>query len=66
MIPKEKAKELVNSYWVLYYDKHDINSSTKKDAIQSASIAADVMSNICKYKKEIEYWHEVKAEIEAL
>ena len=64
MTPKEKAIELVNKYW-------DLNIGWSI-CCQCALIAVDNMINECeKYfeaisKDRVEYWKEVKREIENL
>jgi hypothetical protein len=69
MKPKEKAKELVNKYWTLCYDKHDINKLTKEDAKECALIAVDEILKITCESYDIDHinwWKEVKQEIIAL
>jgi hypothetical protein len=65
MTPKEKAKEL--------FDKMYFETTTKYDAKQCALIAVDLhlqelskMKLIYSYKEIIEYWQEVKQEIQKL
>ena len=71
--PKEKAKELVDKYWIylragLLYDEE-----AKEDAKQCALIAVDEVLSIdimseCDWQIEhlYSYWAEVKKEIEKL
>ena len=66
MTPKEKAKNLVNKFYIIIpLDKMDIDYDLAK---QFALIAVDEMINVIKdldnwaYK----YWQEVKQEIEKL
>jgi hypothetical protein len=70
MTPKEKAEELAGKYWDLNYAWDGVT----KDAwsTEGALIAVDEMINECeKYfeaisKDRVEYWKEVKEEIENL
>ena len=66
MTPKEKAENLLNKYWKSCYDKHDFAKLNKEDAKQCALIAVDEVLSVCWYKKDMEYWDEVKQEIDAL
>ena len=62
MTPKEKAEELV-------YDKYFYHPKlylSKGGAKTCALIAVDEVLSVCWYKKDMEYWDEVKQEIEAL
>lgn len=65
--PKEKAKELVDKYWIylragLLYDEE-----AKEDAKQCASIAVDEIINTRMSGVEFfYYWQEVKVELEKL
>jgi len=78
MTPKEKAKELVDKYTKVYYDLgYDYNDDRDK---QCALIAVDeILENVNyfftelekdglpnKFDDEIEYWQEVKQEINKL
>lgn len=70
MIPKEKAKELVNNFKlnVLDYEGSGLNTYKAK---QCALIAVDEILNSPKdgyvhFQDVIEYWEEVKSEIEKL
>jgi hypothetical protein len=68
MTPKDKAENLLNKYWKSCYDKHDFAKLNKEDAKQCALIAVD---EIIKDKKmfnqiSVEYWEDVKQEIEKL
>ena len=74
MTPKEKANQLVDNYWLM--DK--INPSlSKEQAKQCALIAVDEILKALQvppienkgsklYDSQIEYWQEVKEEIEKL
>ena len=75
MTPKEKAEELFNRFDFIYsYDGLDImdDEFTKDDRKQCALIAVDELINQCWNYREIdlglslEYWQEVKQEIEKL
>ena len=61
MTPKEKAEELVQKYFKAGHQPYGF-----KDAQQCALIAVDEVLSVCWYKKDMEYWDEVKQEIEAL
>jgi hypothetical protein len=68
MTAAEKAKELVDKYWIylragLLYDEE-----AKEDAKQCALIAVDQILNLCwgGNKVGVKYWQEVKQEIEKL
>jgi hypothetical protein len=67
MTPKEKAEELVNKYW------DDITDLFFEEAKQCALIAVDEILKFTYSLKfgnalsdELEYWEEVKQEIEKL
>ena len=68
MTPKEKAEELFNMFIII----DDLSDSTGNSlyfnahAKQCALIAVDEVLSVCWYKKDMEYWDEVKQEIEAL
>ena len=67
MTPKEKAEELVDKYWNLN-DKWD-NVTKHQWAKDSALIAVDEILKICVDSlglTELDYWQDVKEEIEAL
>ena len=70
MTPKEKAKELVDKY--NQFDFNTIVNSTQKEyAKQCAFIAVDEILYIMKEEYlsgalKIEYWEQVKQEIEIL
>jgi hypothetical protein len=76
MTPKEKAEELYNKYLILIVDdiidmKIIYGTLTHKLAKQSALISVDeVLNNYYKNHfqtgKKIDYWQEVKKEIELL
>jgi len=61
MNPKEKALELVQKYFKANHQPYGF-----KDAKQCALIAVDEVLSVCWYKKDMEYWDEVKQEIEKL
>jgi hypothetical protein len=65
MKEKDKAKELVNTFF--YADNADVNSIiTISVAKQCALIAVDEIKKILNYFSDIEYWNNVKQEIEKL
>jgi len=72
MTPKEKAVELVDKFWKSCYDKHDIAKLVKADAKQCALIAVEEIKEAIFWHPfespnfELEYWQEVKQEIENL
>ena len=75
MTPKEKAKQLFNKFDFIYsYDGLDIMDEefTKDDRKQCALIAVQELIDQCWSYREIdlgmslEYWEEVKQEIEKL
>jgi hypothetical protein len=79
MTPKEKANELVKSFKSFsYYDYHDLTSRFRREesnvesAIECALIAVDEMiEELYEWgevwmKRRIEYWQEVKQEINKL
>jgi hypothetical protein len=68
--PKEKAKELVDKYWIylragLLYDEE-----AKDDAKHCVLIAVDEILKVASFyndsQAEVTYWQEVKQEIEKL
>ena len=68
MTPAEKAKELLDKYWIylragLLYDEE-----AKEDAKHCALIAVDQILNLCwgGNKVGMKHWQEVKQEIEKL
>jgi hypothetical protein len=67
MTPKEKALELVQKYFKANHQPYGF-----KDAKQCALIAVDEIINAIDWhefetpNKELEYWQEVKQEIEKL
>jgi hypothetical protein len=74
MTPKEKAKDLVNSFYQpLGYLKCGVNNTIMwEHAKQCALIAVDEIINAIDWhefevpNKEIVYWHKVKIEINKL
>ena len=62
MTPKENAEDLL---YQMRYD-HMSGTLTKKKAKRCAKIAVDEVLSVCWYKKDMEYWLEVKQEIETL
>ena len=62
--PKPAAKYLL---YQMRYDHMNMSGTlTKKKAKRCAKIAVDEVLSVCWYKKDMEYWDEVKQEIEAL
>ena len=69
MIPKEKAKYLVDKFYDVDVISADMMSSCSIDAKQCALIAVDEIIRIENHHKNhkwVEYWQEVKEEIEKL
>ena len=71
MTPKEKAEELVDKYFkLLNYEFGDLVYSLKdKPPHKCALIAVDEILDTIKWcigDSQVEYWQEVKKEIEAL
>jgi len=76
MTPKEKAKELVNKFYVILMKKNYPNVAQMDAAKECALIAVDeIMPIVEGYEDalsasqtsdELEYWQEVKQEIEKL
>ena len=64
MTPKEKAKELFNKLYMAI--PSDEMGKCDNAAKQCALIAVDEVLSVCWYKKDMEYWDEVKQEIDAL
>jgi hypothetical protein len=70
--PKEKAKELVELFWTEVEDnKYTTRKMSYNQAKQCALIAVDEVINNDEYlylgqKKNIEYWQQVKTEINLL
>ena len=62
MTPKEKAQELFDKI----LNEIDKTCDDYFTAKQCALIAVDEVLSVCWYKKDMEYWDEVKQEIEAL
>lgn len=63
MTPKEKAKELVNKYWITDFDIYE------EECKKCALIAVDEILNAINPFGQMlgkEYWQEVKQEIEKL
>ena len=65
MTPKDKAKELVDKYAKLYYDlEYDYYDDRDK---QCALIAVDeILNTFIDIDPKLNYWQEVKQEIEKL
>jgi tRNA-dihydrouridine synthase len=67
MTPKEKTKELIERFKIINYDLDDIANHK-----ECALIAVDEMIKQQKYQSEnmiwscVDYWQEVKQEIEKL
>jgi len=73
MTPKEKAKELVDRYWVYLRAGLMYDEEAKEDAKHCALIAVDEVLSIgimseCDWQIEhlYTYWAEVKQEIEKI
>ena len=66
MTPKEKAKELITKFQHPMSDMSDTDCLHIKVAKEFASISVDEVLNVCWYKKDFEYWLDVKQEIEKL
>jgi hypothetical protein len=71
MIPKEKAKELVDKYWehswvLNVLRKQKTASMTFAAAKWCALVAVNEILGILFQHHEIDYWKEVKSEIEKL
>ena len=68
MTPKEKAQEL----FLKYYNRIEHTLSIEYmgydwDIAKTCTlIAVDEVLSVCWYKKDMEYWDEVKQEIDAL
>ena len=68
MTAAEKAKELVDKYWIYLRANLLYDEEAKEDAKQCALIAVDEMLNLCwgGNKVGMKHWNEVKQEIEKL
>jgi hypothetical protein len=68
MTPAEKAKELVDKYWIYLRANLLYDDEAEEDAKQCALIAVDLLLNLCwgGNKVGVKYWNEVKQEIEKL
>ena len=73
MIPKEKAKELVHTMYGWTFDDRDDPNTPNLAAYKCALIAVDeilkAVDNPCEtylMQDSVNYWTEVKAEIEKL
>jgi hypothetical protein len=68
MTPKEKAKELVDKMLESLYDNGSLSFKRilYDKAKQCAIIAVDEMIDNCENIFDVEYWQEVKQEIEKL
>jgi hypothetical protein len=69
MTPKEKAKELVDRYITLFkhYDANPkLNIGLNKYFKKCALISIDELLLLVTYQPTIDYWNEVKHEIEKL
>ena len=64
MTPKEKAKELYDKFYMAI--PSDEMGLCDEASRQCALIAVDEVLSVCWYKKDMEYWDEVKQEIDAL
>lgn len=74
MTPKEKAKELFDKFIVKVLDRDGTSAMNGFEAKQCALIAVNMVIDCCKqydelnetYVTQIDYWMEVKREIEKL
>lgn len=73
MTPKEKAKELLDKYWIYLRAGLLYDDEAKDDAKQCALLAIDeVIQEICATSDKyfiihrLAYWKEVKDEVEKL
>lgn len=64
MTPKEKAKELFDKFYMAI--PSDEMGLCDEASRLCALIAVDEVLSVCWYKKDMEYWDEVKQEIDAL
>ena len=62
MTPKEKAKELIDKYEFVYIQNYTSMFEVKECAL----IAVDELLLLVTYQPTIDYWNEVKQEIEKL
>ena len=67
MTPKEKAKELIKKYWNRINDV-ELDSISWNQAKQCALICIDEILYVIVFDgvHSLDYWHEVKQEIEKL
>jgi len=66
MTPAEKAKELVDKYWIYLRANLLYDDEVKEDAKHCALIAVDEILSIASHYVTVEYWNEVKQEIQDL
>jgi hypothetical protein len=66
MIPKEKAEELFNKYCIYLRAGLLYDDEAREDAKQCALIAVDEILSIASHYVTVEYWNEVKQEIEKI
>ena len=68
MTAAEKAKELVDKYWIYLRANLLYDEEAKEDAKQCALIAVDEILNLCWGGNKVgtKHWNEVKQEIEKL
>lgn len=71
MTPKEKAEDLLNAYWIYLRANLMYDDEAKEDAKQCALVAVDEVLHSLSYKmssniEELDYYNEVKKEIEKL
>ena len=68
MTAAEKAKELVDKYWIYLRANLLYDEEAKEDAKQCALTAVDEILNLCwgGNKVGMKHWNEVKQEIEKL
>lgn len=63
MTPENKAKELVDKYWDITISMDELDYTSAK---QCALIAVDEILNVLFQHHKIDYWKQVKEEIEKM
>ena len=66
MTPKEKAEELVNSFYLKFIDRYDKSSMNEYESKHCALIAVDVLMKSHlqdETDNQFYYWQQVKQEI---
>jgi len=66
MTPKEKAEELFNKYCIYLRAGLLYDDEARQDAKECTLIAVDTILSIASHYVTIEYWNEVKTEIEKI